>query len=313
LDFIGRLFSSDGFMPHGHCYLWRPGVLWLHLISDALVALAYTSIPFTLLYLVRKRKDTPFNWMMLCFGVFIIACGATHVMEIWTLWTPTYWLAGTIKAVTAAASVATAVLLIRLVPKALAIPTVRDLEIAHDELRIAHELLETRVQERTAELTRKNDQLAVEIAERKRVEEALRKSEVRFRRLSDSGTLGIITADLAGRVLDANETFLQMVGYSQRELVAGEISWVTLTPPVEQLKASGIAAARETEYVRRDGRRVPILVGVAMLDPSEDTVIAFALDRTESREAEAAIRGLRAQHEVDAKFRALLESAPMRW
>ena len=122
-DWLKTLFSADGFMPHGHCYLWRPGVVWLHVVSDALITLAYATIPFTLVYFVRKRRDLPFHWMFVCFGIFIIACGATHAMEIWTLWTPTYWLAGVVKAITAAASVPTAVLLIRLIPKALAIPS----------------------------------------------------------------------------------------------------------------------------------------------------------------------------------------------
>jgi signal transduction histidine kinase len=132
--FFERLFASDGFMPHGHCYLWNPGLVWLNVLSDALTALAYTSIPFTLVYFARKRKDLPFNWMFVCFGVFIIACGATHYMEIWTLWTPTYWLAGAIKAITAAASVPTAILLARLVPKALAIPTAAQLAKANHDL-----------------------------------------------------------------------------------------------------------------------------------------------------------------------------------
>src|SRR4051812_20001854 len=100
-EFWRRLFSSDGFMPHGHCYLWQPEIVWLHVISDALVALSYTTIPFTLYYVSRRRKDLPFNWMFVCFAVFIVACGATHYMEIWTLWTPSYRLSGVIKAITA--------------------------------------------------------------------------------------------------------------------------------------------------------------------------------------------------------------------
>src|SRR5579885_3625526 len=101
MDFLNTLFSADGFMPHGHCYLWKPGVLWLHIMSDALIALAYYSIPFTLVYFIRKRKDIPFNWMFLCFAIFIIACGTTHLMEIVVIWHPLYWLSGIVKAVTA--------------------------------------------------------------------------------------------------------------------------------------------------------------------------------------------------------------------
>src|SRR3954447_14652845 len=119
MEFLSRLLSDNGFMPHGHCYLWDPNLLRLHAISDFLIAAAYFSIPFTLLHFVRRRKDLPFNWMFICFGVFIIACGMTHVMEIWTLWKPYYWVSGAVKVVTAAASIPTAILLIYLVPRAI--------------------------------------------------------------------------------------------------------------------------------------------------------------------------------------------------
>jgi signal transduction histidine kinase len=131
------VFSSEGFMPHGHCYQWQPGIVWLHVGSDALIALAYITIPFTLAYFVNKRRDLPFNWMFLCFGLFIVSCGATHLMEIWTLWVPSYWLSGFIKAITAAASVPTAVLLVRLVPQALALPSPEQLRLSNESLRRA--------------------------------------------------------------------------------------------------------------------------------------------------------------------------------
>ena len=94
MQFLDALFSSGPFMPHGYCYMWVPGLVWLHVISDSLIALAYLSIPFTLAYFVRRRTDLPFNWMFLCFGVFILACGATHAMEVWNLWHADYWVAG---------------------------------------------------------------------------------------------------------------------------------------------------------------------------------------------------------------------------
>jgi PAS domain S-box-containing protein len=115
--------SSSGFMPHGHCYLWTPSLVWLHVVSDALIFLAYVTIPATLVYFVRRRSDVPFDWMFMCFGVFIVSCGLTHLMEVWTVWHPSYWIAGAIKAVTAAASVCTSVLLVQLVPKALKVPS----------------------------------------------------------------------------------------------------------------------------------------------------------------------------------------------
>jgi len=116
------LITVNGFIPHGHCYLWKPGLVWLHVISDSLIALAYVAISTTLAYLVYKtRQEIPFHWMFLAFGSFIVACGSTHFMDVWTLWRPTYWLSGTLKALTAVASVTTAVILPFLVPQALAL------------------------------------------------------------------------------------------------------------------------------------------------------------------------------------------------
>jgi len=120
-EFLLKLFSSD-FMPHGHCYYWKPEIVWLHATSDGLITLSYYLISIMLIYFVRKRRDLPFHWMFLLFGLFIFGCGTTHLMEIWTLWHGTYRLAGMIKAITAAASVCTAALLVPLLPRALALP-----------------------------------------------------------------------------------------------------------------------------------------------------------------------------------------------
>jgi PAS domain S-box-containing protein len=290
--------------------MWQPGLIWLHVISDGLTALAYTTIPFTLLHFVRKRKDVPFDWMFLCFGVFIVACGATHYMEIWTLWTPTYWLSGVLKAITAAASVPTAILLVRLLPKAIALPTPRQLLEAHEELRRAHEALETRVRERTAELVEKNEELAREIAERKR-------SEARFHRLAESGVVGIFLSQIGGPIQEANDAFLGIVGYSRDDLRAGALRPVDMTPSGwgaadeaarAQLRTVGIARPWEKEMIRKDGTRVPILMAVAMVDEAD--CICVVVDRTETKRAAESIRELREGRATDARFRALLESAP---
>jgi light-regulated signal transduction histidine kinase (bacteriophytochrome) len=112
---------SGDFMPHGHCYLWDTGLVRLHLVTDALIWLSYVSISVTLAYLVyRSRRDMPFHWMFLAFGLFIIACGFTHFMEIVTLWKPVYWMSGYVKLITAVASVATALALPPVVPRVLA-------------------------------------------------------------------------------------------------------------------------------------------------------------------------------------------------
>ena len=133
LDFLRRLFASD-FMPHGYCYLWRPEIVWLHVGSDALITLAYYSIPVILVYFVRKRRDLPFNWMFIMFGAFILACGTTHMMEVWTIWHGMYRLAGIIKLITAGLSASTAVALVPLMPKALALPSPARLAAANRKL-----------------------------------------------------------------------------------------------------------------------------------------------------------------------------------
>jgi signal transduction histidine kinase len=141
MGLIERLFSADGFMPHGMCYMWNPAVIYLHVISDAIIALAYYSIPVTLVYFVRKRKDLAFDWMFLCFAAFIVACGTTHLMEILNIWHPTYWLSGVIKAITAALSIVTAILLVRMVPPALALPS-------PEQLRKSNEALQREIRDR---------------------------------------------------------------------------------------------------------------------------------------------------------------------
>ena len=115
-------------MPHGYCYLWDPRLVWLNVISDGLITLSYYCIPVVLIYFIRKRRDLPFNWIFWMFGGFILACGTTHLMEVWNIWHASYLFAGIVKAVTATISVATAILLIPLVPQAVAVPNLIHLQ-----------------------------------------------------------------------------------------------------------------------------------------------------------------------------------------
>jgi two-component system NtrC family sensor kinase len=127
------MFESVG-LPHGFCFLWNPELLWLHVLSDSLIALAYFLIPVALIRIVRKRKDIPFNAIFFCFAAFIVACGMTHVMEVVTLWQPVYWISGGLKAMTAVLSLATLALLVRLTPTILSIPRREDLSRVNREL-----------------------------------------------------------------------------------------------------------------------------------------------------------------------------------
>jgi signal transduction histidine kinase/ActR/RegA family two-component response regulator len=131
--FFERLLDSSMFSPHGICLLWEPELIGLHVASDAVIATAYFSIPVALSIFVSKRRDVDFGWIFWAFALFIMACGVTHVLSIITLWVPIYGIEGIIKALTAAASIVTAVMLWPLLPKVLALPSpsqLRQAEVA---------------------------------------------------------------------------------------------------------------------------------------------------------------------------------------
>ena len=229
-EFLRKLFSSD-FMPHGYCYLWKPEIVWLHAASDGAIALSYLFIPLALIYFVRKRRDLPFHWMFLLFGLFIFGCGGTHAMEIWTLWHGTYRLAGIIKAITAVASVTTAAALVPMIPRALLLPSPSQLRVANlalerenaerrrveEALRLAHDELEMRVQQRTRELAAANAQLREKIEERLRAEQELRKQANLLELAHDA----ILVRDLNDRITYWNSGAEEVYGW-RREEALGE-------------------------------------------------------------------------------------------
>jgi PAS domain S-box-containing protein len=133
LEPIRHLLSPD-FMPHGYCYLWDPRIVWLHVISDGLITLSYYCIPVVLIYFIRKNRDIPLNRIFWMFGTFILACGTTHLMEIWNIWHASYLVAGVLKALTAAVSVVTAAMLIPLVPKVISLPARMQLQEENQKL-----------------------------------------------------------------------------------------------------------------------------------------------------------------------------------
>jgi PAS domain S-box-containing protein len=181
-SFLGRSLSTDGFMPHGMCYQWQPAVLSLHVVSDGLISLAYLAISCTLLLFVNRRIDLRHKWIFLCFAIFIIACGVTHAMEIWTIWQPTYWISGGVKLITALASVTTAVLLIRYFPSAMRFPTPSALQKARSDI------------ER-------------EVIERVRAEDSARSAIA-----ADAAGLGFWTFDVAADALHWDESMFRLYG-----------------------------------------------------------------------------------------------------
>jgi PAS domain S-box-containing protein len=133
-DFLDILLSPD-FLPHGHCFFWQPLVLWLNIIGDSAIALSYYSIPIALFYIVKKRDDLFYHWMFVLFALFIFACGTTHLLEIWNIWHGDYVVAGIVKLLTGIVSLATGVLLWRLIPHALQVPSRKQIDHAYASLR----------------------------------------------------------------------------------------------------------------------------------------------------------------------------------
>jgi len=172
MEIIAELFSSlfnPPMPPHGHCYLWNDALVYLHVISDSIIFLSYLSIPIALIYFVYKRKDLAFSHIILLFGVFILACSATHAMSIYNVWYGAYWLSGGIKAITALASFATAVIVWPLIPKALAIPSTEELitlnntlalEIGEKEQAKEHAENSQRIAEESQEKAAKSEKIS---------------------------------------------------------------------------------------------------------------------------------------------------------
>ncbi|HYD69233.1 sensor histidine kinase [Azospirillum sp.] len=131
---FASLFDTSNLSPHGFCLLWQPGLIWLHVISDTLTALSYYSIPAALVWFVRKRRNLEFGWVFWLFAAFIVACGTTHLLSIWTLWNADYALQGMAKAFTAVVSVLTAIALWPLLPRVLAMPSQTELRELNDTL-----------------------------------------------------------------------------------------------------------------------------------------------------------------------------------
>ena len=170
------IFDSAAWMAHGYCLLWTPWLVALHAVPDLLIFLSYTAIPIALLRVLRQRADiAQFRGLVALFASFILFCGITHLMGLVTLWYPVYVVQGALKLATATVSVTTAIVLFRLVPDLIALPSPTDLKLTNDRLQAeidAHELtlaelreaqvrLEEKVAERTEQLEASNDRLRV--------------------------------------------------------------------------------------------------------------------------------------------------------
>lgn len=127
----------------------------------------------------------------------------------------------------------------------------------------------------------------------------LAESESKFRRLKTSNIIGVILADMNGKILEANDAFLKMVGYTQEDLLTGKLLWREMTPPeyleksdrmALQIKNTGVCQPFEKQYIRKDGSRISILLGLALLENNSEQVIGFVLDLSERKQIEESLR-----------------------
>jgi PAS domain S-box-containing protein len=187
------------FTPHGFCLAWDPGLIWLQAGSDLLIALAYYSIPAALLVFLRRRRDLAFRPVVALFAAFILACGTTHLLSIVTLWEPVYWLDGAVKSVTAALSVATAIVLWPLMPRALAMPSAKELQTL-------------------------NERLAHEVAERDLAVEQLRESQAKLRQLYARTPAVLHATDPRGVMLDVSDRWLDLFGHKRQDVIGRNVA-----------------------------------------------------------------------------------------
>jgi two-component sensor histidine kinase len=188
-QWLRAFFDDKTLSPHGICLLWRPELIWTHAVSDLLIGMAYFSIPLVLGVFLYHRRDVRFGWAVWMFVLFIMLCGLTHFMMIWTLWSPQYGLEALIKIATATASLTTAVALWPLLPKAIALPSTatlqariaeRDQAVAELKAAMATMVRMEEVQKQQAEMLEVRNLLMREVDHRARNALAVVQSVVRL-------------------------------------------------------------------------------------------------------------------------------------
>ena len=281
LGSLREFVSPAFFMAHGHCYLWKPALVWLQVLTNGFVGLSYFTITITLVVLVRRVRNIPFQWMYLSFGTFIIACGITHFFDILVIWEPVYWIDGAVRAITAVASLGTAVLLPTLLPRAKKLADAAELN-REQSLQLAHA---------NGELERARVELEARVSERT---SALRQWE----RIFQHATWGVAVAGAKDVRLQAvNPAYARMHGYSVEELVGAPVS--TLWAPeakgdmernLHQLYERD-QLVTETVHLCKDGTRLPVEVVATKINGpggEPERLVANVQDITERKRLQKA-------------------------
>ncbi|MCX7166907.1 MAG: PAS domain-containing protein [Rhodocyclales bacterium] len=285
IDELSRLLAVNGYLPHGYCISWSPTLLWTFVASDILIFLSYFSMPVAIGYFAQRRKDFPYRWLLWLFAVFIMACGATHLMGAIVLWQPMYGLDALLKAITAFVSVLTAVALWPLIPHALKLPS-------PDQLRYANEALQTEI------AVRKRAEEALRVAN-KAVEASLQKERMIMAAIVEGSSDSIYAKDLEGRYLMVNREFERLIGKSADQIIGSDDT--TLLPPdqakiIRDNDCRVIAESRINTYEQTlstaDGERTYLATKSPLQDGAGQVIGMFGISRdiTERYRAAAELR-----------------------
>lgn len=284
---LSESLLKANFIPHLYCYLAKPSLIWTHVTADALIALSYLMISATLAYLVHKgSSDIPFHWVFLSFGLFIVACGATHLIEVVTVWKPVYVLSAVIKVFTATASLMTAVALPFTVPRVLKL--IQGAKAAQ----------------------KANAELEATEAHREILIKELREHKEMFESFFDSAPDAILVTDRRGHITDVNQQSEQMFGFRREELIGRPIE--ALVP--EHLreghhfhrekyfsapKVRPMGQGLELFARRQDGSQFPVDITLSPMRSGATTrVLAAVRDMTEQRLAQDRLQASLREKEV---------------
>lgn len=269
MDALTSFLGRSGYLPHGYCFTWTPGLLWAMVSADAIIAAAYFSIPLAILSFVRRRGEAGLNGIAGLFCAFIFACGITHLMDIWTIWQPDYGLQALTKLVTAAISTVTAVAMWPVMRKALLTP-------------------------RAGELQAVIDSLAAEVDKRRRADQ-------KFRDLLESAPDAMVIVNESGEIVLVNSQTVALFGWRHEELLGQQVE--TLVPQrfrnahpphrkgfFSRPNLRQMGAGLDLYGLRKDGSEFPVEISLSPIQTDDGLLIASTIrDATERKRSEAMV------------------------
>ncbi|MFG6486466.1 PAS domain S-box protein [Roseateles sp. BYS78W] len=290
MDELTGIVARAGFLPHGYCFQWSPGLLWTMVGSDLATAVAYFSLPLVIASYARQRPQVNLGSLATLFAIFIFACGVTHVLDVWTIWRPDYAVQTAGKLFTACASVLTAIVAWRLMPQLLAVPSVGEMQAANEALR--------------REMDRRHS-----------AEDHLLETEQGLAATLSAIDAGYLTTDSEGRVKRINAVAERITGWPAAQAVGRPLREVFVRAdapaallqlnPVDLVRDGQADAAfpRHAVCVSRDGDQHPVELHVEPTHHADGRTRGIALvfrDVGRLTEAEAEVRRLAAVVESSA-------------